>query len=145
MSELVGQTLKASTKSVLVEEDAIIISYRALYHGFKGDKRIPYSSITAVQYKEPGGWLAGYIQFSIQGAVEWHGPVNQDENSLQFDKKDADAFRTLRDFVQNRVGRNGSSGVPISIADELTKLAALRGAGVLTDDEFAVQKAKLLG
>ena len=31
------------------------------------------------------------------------------------------------------------------IADELTKLAALRDSGVLTDEEFATQKAKLLG
>jgi hypothetical protein len=31
------------------------------------------------------------------------------------------------------------------IADELTKLAALRDAGVLTDEEFDNQKARLLG
>jgi hypothetical protein len=31
------------------------------------------------------------------------------------------------------------------VADELRKLADLRDAGVLTDDEFAAQKAKLLG
>jgi hypothetical protein len=31
------------------------------------------------------------------------------------------------------------------VADELTKLAGLRDAGVLTEDEFAEQKAKLLG
>jgi hypothetical protein len=33
----------------------------------------------------------------------------------------------------------------IGIADELTKLAALREAGVLSSDEFDAQKAKLLG
>lgn len=32
-----------------------------------------------------------------------------------------------------------------STADELAKLAQLRGQGVLTDDEFATQKARLLG
>jgi hypothetical protein len=31
------------------------------------------------------------------------------------------------------------------VADELRKLAELRDAGVLTDEEFAVQKARLLG
>lgn len=31
------------------------------------------------------------------------------------------------------------------IADELTKLAGLRDAGVLTDEEFDTQKARLLG
>jgi hypothetical protein len=31
-----------------------------------------------------------------------------------------------------------------SVADELVKLAALRDSCVLTEDEFAAQKAKLL-
>jgi hypothetical protein len=30
------------------------------------------------------------------------------------------------------------------VADELTKLATLRNQGILTDAEFATQKAKLL-
>lgn len=38
----------------------------------------------------------------------------------------------------------GQQGAP-STADELTKLAALRDRGVLTDAEFEAQKKKLLG
>jgi hypothetical protein len=38
-----------------------------------------------------------------------------------------------------------TAAAPISIADELTKLAGLRDSGVLTDEEFAALKAKLLG
>jgi len=34
---------------------------------------------------------------------------------------------------------------PASVADELAKLVQLRDAGALTDEEFAAQKAKLLG
>ena len=33
----------------------------------------------------------------------------------------------------------------VSVADEVAKLVALRDAGALTEDEFAAQKAKLLG
>jgi hypothetical protein len=40
-------------------------------------------------------------------------------------------------YIRETAGSGGS-------ADELTKLAALRDGGVLTDDEFATQKAKLL-
>jgi hypothetical protein len=40
------------------------------------------------------------------------------------------------------VGRPSPDGA--LIADELRKLADLRAEGVLTDDEFAAQKAKLL-
>ena len=42
-------------------------------------------------------------------------------------------------FPQTR----GGASVP-DVADELTKLADLRDRGVLTDAEFAAQKAKLL-
>lgn len=145
MDSISGQTLKGSTKSISVEDNAIVISYRALYHGFQGDKRIPYKSITAIQFKEAGSWLAGYIQFSIQGAMEWLGPVNQDENAVQFDKKDGQAFQVLRDFVQAKLAQGDAPAISASIADELSKLAQLRAQGILTDDEFSVQKAKLLG
>jgi hypothetical protein len=36
------------------------------------------------------------------------------------------------------------SAAAMSVADELAKLAKLKADGLLTEDEFAVQKAKLL-
>ena len=44
------------------------------------------------------------------------------------------------DYIRQVSGGGGATGN----ADELTKLADLHGKGVLTDDEFASQKAKLL-
>jgi len=38
-----------------------------------------------------------------------------------------------------------ASAGPVSVADELTKLAQLRDKGILTEQEFQAQKAKLLG
>jgi hypothetical protein len=50
---------------------------------------------------------------------------------------------------QPAFGRGGAMAAPQtasnSVADELAKLAQLRDSGVLTDAEFAQQKAKLLG
>ena len=136
-------SVTVKTKSVAVGDEALTIQPKALYHGFIGEKRIPYSSITAVQFKEAGSWLAGFIQFSIKGGIEWQGPVNQDENALQFDKALNEDFRALRELVQERMARSaGSPGM--QVADELTKLAALKDQGVLTDQEFLDQKAKLL-
>jgi ABC-type multidrug transport system fused ATPase/permease subunit len=43
-----------------------------------------------------------------------------------------------RDYIQEVSGSGGGS------ADELAKLADLKDKGVLTDEEFAAQKAKLL-
>ena len=41
-------------------------------------------------------------------------------------------------------GSKSVSSLPDSVADELKKLADLRSQGILTDDEFAEQKGKLL-
>ncbi len=59
-------------------------------------------------------------------------------------------FRGHRDFgssaqSQAPVAQPSAQPLPVrSVADELMKLAQLRDAGVLTPDEFEVQKAKLL-
>jgi heme exporter protein D len=45
----------------------------------------------------------------------------------------------FRSYVQQTAGTGGGT------ADELTKLAQLKAQGVITDAEFAQQKAKLLG
>jgi hypothetical protein len=37
------------------------------------------------------------------------------------------------------------AGPPVDLADQLRKLASLRDEGILSDEEFAAQKAKLLG
>lgn len=49
-----------------------------------------------------------------------------------------------RKFDRVGQGHGGGSG-PVSVADELAKLDDLRRNGVLSEDEFAAQKARLLG
>lgn len=44
----------------------------------------------------------------------------------------------------DRIGQ-GHGGAPTSVADELAKLDELRRNGVLSEDEFAAEKARLLG
>jgi ABC-type multidrug transport system fused ATPase/permease subunit len=56
------------------------------------------------------------------------------------DQKDAEAQQqAFQQYVKDTAGTQASS------AEELTKLAELHDRGVLNDDEFAAQKAKLLG
>ncbi len=70
--------------------------------------------------------------------------MNQDENAIQFDSKDAADFRALRDYAQSRMASSEGSNSTASVADELLKLANLRNQGVLSEEEFAAQKVKLL-
>ena len=44
-------------------------------------------------------------------------------------------------YIRDAAGSGGGGG---GTADELTKLADLRDKGVISEDEFAQQKAKLL-
>lgn len=125
-----------------------------LTQGLKGEKRIPYTSITSVQFKE-AGFTTGYIQFGISGGIESRRGVwdaTTDENTVLFTKEAAEQFRKLRDIVEDRIaaarqGHSASNAPPMSasIAEELTRLADLRDRGVLSDEEFAAQKSRLLG
>jgi hypothetical protein len=58
----------------------------------------------------------------------------------------ADNLRVGREAIAQRAAEAMAAAVipPQSVADELTKLVGLRDAGVLTDEEFAAQKARLL-
>ena len=57
-------------------------------------------------------------------------------------QRDVDQARqneaAFRSYIRDTAGTGGT-------ADELTKLADLHARGALSDDEFAAQKAKLLG
>src|SRR3981189_1275877 len=89
-------------------EDRLIIRRTMLLgtflHGLKGDKTIPYSAITAVQYKRPFG-INGYIQFTLGGGNEskkGYMDATKDENTLFF--SDDALFQGARKFVEDRMG-----------------------------------------
>jgi len=74
------------------------------------------------------------------GAQEAHfGAPHRDEISREF------FVRQLRDAVERVKNAAKAPAAKPSDADELAKFAALRDQGVLTDSEFEVKKAELLG
>jgi len=144
---------KGTTGVVIADDDAVTITRQGmralLNYGSAGTKRIPLSSITAVQFRAAGG-LSGYIQFTILGGVENRGGMlesGNDENSMQFARKQQADFEKLRAFVEGRIGARGSAAPgpsQVSVADEIRKLADLRDSGVISDDDFEKQKNRLL-
>lgn len=121
----------------------------------KGEKFLPYRNITSVQFKEPGmTW--GYIQFTVPGGIENRGgafDAGSDENTVTFRADKLELFRKIRDTVEERQGL-GTAPIPqaptpqippkSSIADELTKLAALKRDGAITEEEFMQLKKDIL-
>jgi membrane protease subunit (stomatin/prohibitin family) len=124
----------------------------AMNQGLKGDKTIPYSSISAVQLKKPG-MTNGYIQFSLLGGNESRGGITaavHDENTVMFaGKKTTDEMIELKAIVEGKIAeihqsQSSAAVQPGSDLDQLAKLKDLLDAGVLTQDEFDAKKAQIL-
>jgi hypothetical protein len=142
-----GGTVEVLNNVIIIRRQGVA---SLLTQGLKGEKRIPLSSITSVQFKEPG-LTTGYIQFGVMGGVEGRGGVfnaTTDENTVLFVKKALNEFRQLRDVVESRIGRSGeiapsNAASKVNFTEELGRLADLRDRGVLTEEEFTEEKARL--
>ena len=111
----------------------------------RGDKTIPYTSIVAVQLKR-AGLIAGYLQLTLKGGSEAKGGLFQsttDENSVHFHSPKNKLFDEAKRLIEERIAVSG--GATFSKYDELAKLKDLKDSGVLSDEEYNKEKAKLLG
>jgi ribosomal protein L40E len=94
-----------------VLQDRLVITRKGLVgfltQGFGGEKTIPFSSISAVQYREPGMVILGYIQFKIMGAPEGSNPAT-DENTVNFTRgKQEQDFRRLKQHMDSVLFQTG--------------------------------------
>lgn len=122
----------------------------------KGDKRIPVFSISSVQWKPSGALVNGFIQFSLPGGNERRSRAGsntmdaaKDENSVVFNRKQEPGFVKMREAIESAIAQRHApqqayAPAPSSLADELAKLGQLVQQGLLSRDEFEVQKARLL-
>ena len=123
----------------------------------KGEKRIPVSSITAVQIKPPGAMVNGFISFTLPGSNEKRSSFGRqsfdaagDENSIVFTKDQAPSFVALRDAVEQAIIRQSTPQAAAPAAaqpgrlEQLKTLGELRDSGVLSDEEFELEKTKLM-
>lgn len=122
----------------------------------RGQKSIPVSGIVSVQWKSASAFAVGYIQFETAGQGGTASKFGRqgfdavkDENSVVFLKKAEPEFAALRDAVQAAVAAGSQStmripSAPGSLADELAKLNELAAQGVLSPQEFAAAKQRLL-
>lgn len=118
---------------------------------FRGTKEIYYSDILGVQYKDAGALIAGYIQFETATS---HAKSNfDDENSFTFDASyiTNEQAKEVAEFVRGKVrearrpqGQTVVQTASISVADELKKYKELLDSGVITQEEFDMQKEKIL-
>ena len=145
---------KGTLGKIELYADKIVIKRGVLHASGRSQKEIYLSSITAIQIKKPG-LQAGYIQFVLSGSQEvkksstFGMEIANDENSVIFnDKAKYDEAMAFKNKVEKVMHESHQPTVIVqgqmSIADELSKLKSLVDAGILTEDEFAQQKQKLL-
>lgn len=121
----------------------------------KGEKRFHISQISSVQWKPAGPFVNGFIQFATAGGNERRSQFGSqtsnavnDENSVLFTTKQKAAFEELRKHVEGAIAAHhtpGAAAPAASVANEITKLAALRDQGAITNAEYQQQKQRLLG
>ncbi len=149
-------TMKGVQDVLELYEDKVTITPKgflgAINKGLKGTKTIPFSSITAIQFKK-AGILSGYLQFTLPGGMESRGGVfdaTKDENSFLFagGKANEDAEK-IKSYIEKQIQKLRNPVIPkqdpTSLSSELEKLAELKSKGVLTDEEFQAAKKRLIG
>ena len=140
---------------VVVETSGIVIKRKRglltlLNQGIQGDKSIPYSSITAIQLRDPGAFSRGYIRFSISGRDPVGGlmEATSDENAVLIDRNQIEGFQKLKVEIEARMGAERARSSPQASGgdaiSELERLAGLVERGFVTRDEFEARKKLLL-
>lgn len=113
---------------------------------FKGDKEILLSRISAIQVKLGTMLTNGYIQLSLSGGNEDTKGLfdaTKDENTIMFNKKYNDEVIKIKETIYSLL-ENEENIVNTSTADELLKLKKLLDMGILSEDEFQLEKNKIL-
>ncbi len=118
-----------------------------------GEKTVYYADCIGVQFKQ-SKFAIGYLQLETASSNGNNKHSNfWDENSFTFDTTVISNVKMLEvaEFVKSRVdavkrGTNTytQSNNSVSVADELLKLKQLLDMGVLSQEEFDLQKNKLL-
>lgn len=122
------------------------------YGGDNGGKRINYSDITAIQFKQPNGSADGYIQFAYPGSSENKVGMSgafTDENTIMVSPWNFEEAKTIVQFIEERRknSKNSSNVVVnnVSAAEELKKFKELLDMGIITQEEFDAKKKQILG
>lgn len=148
---------RAGKTYIDVDELGITIRRKGMLNlmnqGLKGEKTIPFSSISAVQLKKPG-ITSGYIQFSVLGGNESKGGVTaavKDENSVMIAGQDEyDAMLELKSYIEKKIlerntPQQASQENSKSPVEQVKELKELLDMEIITQEEFDLKKKELLG
>jgi len=135
--DIVQGTYSNNNGILVATESRLIFIDKGLIYGLKVED-FPYDKITSIQYET--GLILGKIIIMASG------------NRAEIDNVNKVRVKPFSDFTRTQISNHGKSNStqnvtinqPIDLADQLSKLASLRDKGILTDEEFQIQKSRLL-
>ena len=121
----------------------------------RGSREIPIGQISGTQWKNATMFLSGHLKLLIPGSTErqvgqsgaFKSDILRDPNAIVFGRKHQSAFEKVRTAISQAIigQQNTGMGAPgASLADELAKLQHLAATGVLSPEEFALAKQRLI-
>jgi Short C-terminal domain len=122
--------------------------------GFKKDKQYDtwelYLLVEAPEFESIGEFEPQYGAQVREFAVDVHNAYRAWQRMITPDKRgradEIEAPAKVEPIEQTKSAPMLPAAIAqLSVADELSKLVALKEEGILTEEEFATQKAKLLG
>ena len=138
--------------SVLIRRKGLLGAMRQISGIGRGKKDVPLSAVTGVRI-EPGSLFSKpFFQLIHSGDVQIQGGANDvgnDDNSVFFGKSAKPDFERLAQLILAALAETKAPPLTWSLpvddpTDTLKKLAALKDAGVLTEEEFSAKKAEIL-
>lgn len=136
IGEMMGSGKKAQQNGVLLVTGSRVVFYRAGFFG-EVNESIPLKAITSIERKSFMGHRSIHMHTS-HDSLEFKSFKKEQDQAL------VDAIEVGRGHVASPVVALGGPEGSIDPMAALGKLAELKAAGVLTDEEFSAKKAELL-
>lgn len=118
--------------------------------GIRGVKSIPVQNLSAIKYAPATFLRTGSLTLMPSTETVY----SEIKHTVIFNQKQQPAFAALKQTIESHMCQPQPllpapappPAVPAAlVADEISKLAALRDQGILTEEEFTVKKRQLLG
>lgn len=151
--------ISAKGQSTIVTFDGRVITITRgfMAQGGKGTATYALDRVNGIELRMPGlAAIAGRFTIVTGGGVQQRrtagfSAATRDPLTVTFTARHKAEFQALADAVNAALAVPRSPTVQADmvpsdgLAQQLERLAALRGDGVLTDDEFTAAKSRLLG
>jgi len=157
---------KGQNGKIIVHDEFLVIS-RDTFGGFmsqggsSGERRFYYKDIVAFEYKKPTFIANGYYKVIVPGSQETNAKVGilgssmesmKDQNTVvlrAFTKSVGDETERIYNLIMQKIGDSKKEKPAAAVSggskmDELKKLGELKASGILTEEEFQIEKEKLL-